>query len=357
MIGWGRNDFGQTTVPLNLTNAIAISAGGQQSLALTKDGRVVQWGLTNGAIPSTTYYATLAIAAGTNFSLALLTNGNVVAWGDNSSSQTTIPMNVNGVSAVAVGGMHSLALRTNGVVIAWGSNGSGESTVPATLSTNIMSIAAGYAYSLALSNNGTIAAWGDNAHGQTSVPPLGNVKLLVAGGYQGVASVFSDLAQYPLDASKALLLLYNIYSTNSITVVNHYLQYRPMASRANLKGLASPGVTYSGGIDYETVTPADFTNLVLNPVLTWLSQNPTKRPQYVILFPDLPSRVSVLATNSANLPFYPPLHGPTSASVSYQLSTNIAGWAPFVTHINLSTTNDCIGYINKLATMGSKSVF
>ena len=41
---WGRNDWGQTNVPPDLTNAIAVAAGGVFSLALRADGTVRAWG-------------------------------------------------------------------------------------------------------------------------------------------------------------------------------------------------------------------------------------------------------------------------------------------------------------------------
>jgi len=50
VVAWVRNIFNQTSVPASATNAIAISAGGNQSLALKKDG-VVEWGQTNAALP------------------------------------------------------------------------------------------------------------------------------------------------------------------------------------------------------------------------------------------------------------------------------------------------------------------
>jgi hypothetical protein len=43
------------------------------------------------------------------------------------------------------------------------------------------------------------------------------------------------------------------------------------------------------------------------------------------------------------------------SSVSYQLSTNFSGWSPFITHININGTNDCIAYINKLAGMDTNN--
>ena len=43
-IAWGSNSNGQTNVPLDLTNAIAVGAGAVQSLAIRQDGTVSVWG-------------------------------------------------------------------------------------------------------------------------------------------------------------------------------------------------------------------------------------------------------------------------------------------------------------------------
>ena len=45
MVAWGLNADGQTSVPPDLTNAVAIAGGGAHSLAIRTDGTVVAWGL------------------------------------------------------------------------------------------------------------------------------------------------------------------------------------------------------------------------------------------------------------------------------------------------------------------------
>jgi hypothetical protein len=46
---------------------------------------------------------------------------------------------------------------------------------------------------------------------------------------------------------------------------------------------------------------------------------------------------------------YPEIYG----SVSFVLHERISGIRPFITHINMNGTNDCIAYINKLAAFGT----
>jgi alpha-tubulin suppressor-like RCC1 family protein len=332
MVAWGLNDFGQTNVPANATNIVAIVAGGQQSLALLKNGTVLEWGQTNAPIPAGLTNVT-AIAAGTNFCLALVSNATVIAWGANNYGQTNVPANLTNVVAVAAGGSHALALLQNGTIVSWGDNTYGETNVPANL-TNVMAIAAGDSHSLALLNNGIVVAWGNDASGQTNVVGgLNGVKLIAGGGDFSLAVQFSTTVSYPVNVSQDLLLIYNTNSVGSATVENYYLQNRPMVSSANVLGI--------GCATNEIITSANFTNQILAPYLNWLNQNPTKHPQYLVLFMDIPSRVEDTTT-------YP--------SVQYQLSTEPPGIQTFVSSINMNGvngTNDCIAYINKLVSMGT----
>ena len=332
VVAWGFNDFGQTNVPANITNATAIAACGQQSLALLQNGTVVQWGLTNAPIPSGLTNVT-AIAAGTNFTLALLQNSTVVAWGANNLGQTNVPAGLSNVVAIAAGGSHALALEQNGTVVAWGDNTYGETNVPVNL-TNAMKITAGDNHSIALENNGTVVAWGDNTFGETSsISGLNNVRLIAGGDDFTLAVQFSPTVSYPINVSQDLLLIYNTNSVGSTVVENYYLQNRPLVGGANVLGI--------GCLTNEIITSANFTNQILTPYLNWLNQNPTKHPQYLLLFMDIPSRVE-------DTTIYP--------SVQYQLSTEAPGIQTFVTSINMNGvggTNDCIAYINKVVSMGT----
>ncbi len=316
-----------------LANAIAISAGGQQSLALRKDGTVVQWGQTFASVPGSVTNA-IGIASGTNFHLALLTNSTVVAWGNNSSGQINVPGNLSNVVAVAAGGDHALALKVDGTVVAWGNNSSGQTNVPGGL-TNAMAIAAGYAHSLALRNDGTVIAWGDNTYGQTNTPSLVAIKLIAAGAYQSLGSVFSPLVQYPVDVTKDLLLICNTNSTNSSALRDYYLAHRPLVANANVLNIACDvgEFTTTNNCDAQIVTP----------VLNWLAANPTKHPEYIVLFFDIPTRCYA----------YPPDLDNPYGSVSYHLHQSYPGWKPLVNNLNAGTLADCEAYVDKLANIGT----
>jgi alpha-tubulin suppressor-like RCC1 family protein len=330
VVAWGMNDYGQTNVPSAATNIIAISANGQQSLALKKSGTVLQWGQTNGPVPVAVTNVT-AIASGTNFHLALLTNSTLIAWGANNFGQTNIPAGLSNVVGIAAGGAHALALKVDGTVVAWGA----LTNVPPGLS-NVMNIAAGESHSIALKNDGTIVAWGDNSFGQTNAyQGLDKVKLIAGGGGFSVATRFNPFVFYAVDVRKDLLLIYNTNSLTSSNVCAYYLAHRPMVSGANVLGIGC------GSVTNETVTDEDFTNQIGAPFLSWIAANPTKKLQYVIVFPDIPTKV------------YP---RPNVGCCLRQLSP---GYPPFVHYINMGEINDmgstnaCMEYIDKLEHFGT----
>ncbi len=221
-----------------------------------------------------------------------------------------------------------------------------------------MGIAAGWWHNVALRNDGTVAVWGQNYYGQTNVPaPLTSVasnapvKLLAAGGPQTIAGVFNPLTQYQIDVTKDLLLIYNTNSSDSAGVKDYYLAHRPMVANANVLGVGCSNKT-------ETFYPSEYTNLFLPQVTNWLVTNATKRPQYVVLFVDVPSRVNTNADYSQDdLINYPPRFLPVRPSVQHQLHEWAwPNWHPFVAHINMGASNDCVHYIDKLASHAGVAV-
>lgn len=373
VVTWGLTNSGANFVPtnLNLTNISAVGCGWAFNVALRTNGTVTAWGnnLFNQTNVPTGLTNVTAIAVGAEHGLAL-SNGFVIAWGYNGSGQTNVPSGLSNVVAIAAGDEHSMALKSNGMVVAWGSNTYGQTNVPAGLS-NVMAIAAGGGHSVALLNNGTVVAWGDNSNGQTNTPntlptlvtniqyngdsppatnvvskPSPTVKLIAAGGNHTMASIFSPLVQYPIDVSKDLLLIYNATNISfSSNVCAYYLAHRPMVSNANVLAIVCT--------TNETISPTDYTNVIVAQVQSWLTNNPTKRPAYVILFQDIPSRVNTNTTAGQ----YDENYGAVFPSVQYQLNQwCMTNWHPFVTSINMNGTggtNDCIAYINKLASISS----
>jgi hypothetical protein len=338
-------------VPTNLSGVKAVSAGEYHNVALLTNGTVVAWGTSLWGVTNVPANLTnvTAISAGTQHNLALKADGTVVAWGWNDVGQTNVPAGLSNVVAIAAGGMHSLALKSDGTVVGWGYGNDGQCTPPSDL-TNAMAIAAGWRHSVALRNDGMVVSWGDDSDGQGTAPALLNqVKLLAAGGDHTIAAAFSPLVQYPVDVTKDLLLIYNTNSADSIFVKDYYLAHRPMVSGANVLGINCS--------TNETFLPEEYTNSVAELVQEWLAHNPTRRPQYVILFPDIPSRVNTNNTSGVyayDIPGGPYPPHPQRESVQYHLHSLLTtNWQPFVTSLNLGDTNACRAYIDKLEYFGT----
>jgi alpha-tubulin suppressor-like RCC1 family protein len=131
---------------------------------LKTDGAVVAWGEntdSNGSFAGQSIVPNnlsnvVAIAAGEFHSLAVKSDGRIVLWGDNSQGQCTPPPNLTNVVAAAGGGAHTLALKSDGTVAAWGANWNGQCDLPPAL-TNAVAIAAGAEHSLVLVIDSTFA--------------------------------------------------------------------------------------------------------------------------------------------------------------------------------------------------------
>ena len=183
---WGYDSYGETVVPDENTNALAIGAGYKSSLILNPDRTVTAWGpyQTNMPVGLTNIIA----AAGCYYhKLALRADGTVISWGYDWTGDTVVPPGLTNVVAVAGGGYHSLVLRNDGTVIAWGNNQSAQTNVPVGL-TNVVAIAAGLVHNLALKSDGQVIAWGSDGSGQCDVPgSLTNAVAIAAGAFHSLA--------------------------------------------------------------------------------------------------------------------------------------------------------------------------
>ena len=156
----------------NLTNAVAIAIGGDafaayHVLALRSDGTVYAGGFNQygqSTVPQELSNV-VAIAAGARHSVALKNDGTVVCWGDNSSGQTNFLTPLNDIVSASAGAGYNLALRRDGTVSDWMK----DRSLPLGLS-NITAVAAGNSNGLALKNDGTIVAWGNNQYSQNNFP-------------------------------------------------------------------------------------------------------------------------------------------------------------------------------------------
>jgi trimeric autotransporter adhesin len=183
-----------------------VSAGAFHTCVVTSVGGVDCWGqdgegelgdgMTGGENDATTPVAVTglssgvaAVSAGWDDSCALTTNGSVECWGDNTEGQlgdgttadSATPVQVSGLTsgltAIASGVSFSCALTSAGGVECWGSNADGQlgdgtttdSTTPVAvsgLSSGVIAIAAGEAQTCALTSVGGVECWGYNNDGQ-----------------------------------------------------------------------------------------------------------------------------------------------------------------------------------------------
>lgn len=247
---WGNNETGQlgldsTEIPrqatpvkvAGLSDVISVSAGGQHSLALKKDGTVWAWGdneygqlgradllSSSSGVLVQGLTNIIAISANIDFNLALKADGTVWSWGANRYGQlgngtnklSTTPVQVkdlSGVIKLSAGSAFALALKNDGTVWSWGAQNVGElsealenvydvKTTPILIPelTNVVEISAGFSHSLAIKNDGTVWGWGSNEAFQLGdltksrwdtpiqVKNLADIKNISAGFYCSLAT-------------------------------------------------------------------------------------------------------------------------------------------------------------------------
>ncbi len=187
---WGWNDFGTlgaasselcgedandmcSTTPVQVNGltgeAIAIDAGGENSLVLMSDNTVMNWGLNNrGQLGAT--------------------SSDTCIWSDTSAtydcSKTPLPVtDLTDVVQIATSkhglddsGGFSMALKSDGTLWGWGPNGYGQlgdgtlidKNVPvqATGMTDIVQFSAGFWHAIAVKSDGSVYGWGRNLYGE-----------------------------------------------------------------------------------------------------------------------------------------------------------------------------------------------
>ena len=190
VIGWGLNGiYGQTIIPKVGKKFIAISAGGGHSLGLLEDGSVIGWGRNvygQTVIPIVDKKFT-AISAGGQYSLGLLEDGTVLSWGY--YEQSIVPIVDKKFIAISAGEFHSLGLLEDGSVIGWGYNPKLDLSIPVT-DKKFVAISAGGKHSLGLLEDGKALGWGSNKYGQSKIPEMDKKFIAIsAGGNQSVGLV------------------------------------------------------------------------------------------------------------------------------------------------------------------------
>ena len=152
-LGVGNTDrlYGVRDVKVLGSDVVQVSAGGDHTCALLRDGTAWCWGLnTNGQVgdgsrtdrdkPVEVLGLPLGIVeidAGGNHTCALADDGSVWCWGsqrfgqlgDATAARSSTPVQVGGlaeVTDIAVGGDHACAAERDGSIRCWGNNRSGQ---------------------------------------------------------------------------------------------------------------------------------------------------------------------------------------------------------------------------------------
>jgi hypothetical protein len=196
-----------------LTGIAAVSAGGDETCALTTGAGVKCWGNFHGLVgtggqmlASTTPVDIVGLTGGviaTAGTCAITEAHGLKCWGvnmygelgDGQACGTTVcttPIDVTGLTAnvvaVSVGGAHTCAITMSGGVKCWGDNefgqlGNGTATGPTTcspaspacsktpvdvtgLGSGIRAVAAGSRHTCALTTTGGVKCWGDDRYSQ-----------------------------------------------------------------------------------------------------------------------------------------------------------------------------------------------
>lgn len=194
IVAWGDNSVGQTNVPSNATNVVAIAAGYSFNLALRADGQVVAWGDNSYGQTNVPPSATnvVAIAASLGQCLALRADGTVVGWGGSVYGGNNVPAGMTNVVAIAEGNYHGAALRADNTVVTWGYATYGSLNIPPSSATNVVAIAAGAAITLGLRNDGSVAAWGNGYYGELNVPSSATNLVAIGAGFSYAVGLRAD---------------------------------------------------------------------------------------------------------------------------------------------------------------------
>jgi alpha-tubulin suppressor-like RCC1 family protein len=211
----------------NQTTAIAVTAGGGHTCALTSAGGVKCWGYngegelgdgttTNRSSPVDVVGLTsgvTAVTAGGGHTCVLTSAGAVKCWGyngvgalgDGTTVDSDVPVQVSGlasgVTAITAGGSHTCAITSGGALKCWGAKWDGslgggtiDSSVPAGVSglaSGVTAITVGHGHACAVTSGGTVKCWGANQYGQlgdgTTSPS--EVPVEVSGLPSGVTAV------------------------------------------------------------------------------------------------------------------------------------------------------------------------
>ncbi len=197
VVCWGRGSEGQTTAPAGLSSVVRVDAGNGHNCALKTDRTVICWGAPAELIAVPDGLASVAqVDAGFLNSCALQTDATLLCWGltDYAGYDQTVPVGLGTVAQVSTSGFHVCALKTDGAVVCWGHNNNttsgeigGQTDVPSGLGP-VSAVIAGGTHTCVLKADATVSCWGAHDYGDPTVPAgLASVTQVSAGAYHTCA--------------------------------------------------------------------------------------------------------------------------------------------------------------------------
>ena len=165
-----------------------LSAGGQHTLMLRKDGTVAAvGGNDDGQMNINPWENMVKICAGIQNSVGLREDGTVLATGNNQFGQCDVG-GWNGIADISTQHYHTLGLRDDMTVVATGFNEWGECSIDDW--TGIVQVSAGQYHSVGLDYYGRVLATGRNQYGQCDVSEWFGITSVEAGYNHTVGLTF-----------------------------------------------------------------------------------------------------------------------------------------------------------------------
>lgn len=184
VLGWGEySTYPDYSLPQNLKQVSAISAGFKHFVALTSGGQVSCWGGQNsfGELTKPSLPACSAVGASRRSSFAISQAGNLYSWGFNGGLLNYPSTYSSGLSGIAGGNSFFVILKNDGTVSSWGSSGYTPKPIPAQIQGITKKVVSNWPsyHTVALLNNGSAVSWivdsgvvGGANQGQTNISPL-----------------------------------------------------------------------------------------------------------------------------------------------------------------------------------------
>ncbi|HEY6530013.1 MAG TPA: hypothetical protein VIZ65_15090 [Cellvibrionaceae bacterium] len=162
-----------TNDPSLYTNLARVISAEDRFFAIKQDGTLINlaaeiiettgpWGRQSFKIPQEAKNL-VDFKPGIGHFVALMADGSVFCWRTSAEiTQIKIPAHMTeqyGIIRIAAGAYHSLALRADGKVFAWGDNKNGQTDIPA-INKKVVDVAATDETSIALLEDGNLVVWG-----------------------------------------------------------------------------------------------------------------------------------------------------------------------------------------------------